>query len=98
MKRHSLMTLNCQWATNADLPTPQHDLRGVAAGQPGDAAAGMRTRATQENIVYGHPVRRMARYGAHGIKLIKLKCTMKDIAPNHAEITLDIERRLDLAT
>ena len=90
------MTLSCQQAINADLPTPQHNLRGVAAGQPGDAAAGMCTRATQENIVYGHPVRRMARYGAHGIKLIKLKCTMKDIAPNHAEIALDIERRLDL--
>ena len=90
------MTLGCQQATNADLPTPQHDLRGVAAGQPGDAAAGMRTRATQENIVYGHPVRRMARYGAHGVELVELKCTMKDIAPNHAEIALDIERRLDL--
>ena len=38
----------------------------------------------------------MARYGAHGIKLIKLKCAVKDIAPNHAEIALDIERRLDL--
>ncbi len=98
MKRHSLMTLNCQWATNADLPTPQHDLRGVAAGQPGDAAAGMRTRATQENIVYGHPVRRVARYGAHGVELVQLQRTVEDVSPDHAKITLDIERRLDLAT
>ena len=38
----------------------------------------------------------MARYGAHGVELVEVKCTMKDIAPNHAEIALNIERRLDL--
>ena len=90
------MILNCPSATRLGLPTPQHDLRCVAAGQPGDAAARMRARTTQENIIGWHPVRRMARYGAHGVELVELKCTMKDIAPNHAEIALDIERRLDL--
>ena len=58
----------------------------------------MCARTTQENIIYWHPVGRMARYGAHGIELIELQCTVKDISPNHAEITLDIERSLDLAT
>ena len=91
------MTLNCRKATNAGLLTPQHDLSGIMAGQPGYTAARMRARTTQKDIFYGHPVRRMARYGAHGIKLIKLKCTVKDVSPNHAKITLDIERRLDLS-
>ena len=91
------MTLNCRKATNAGLLTPQHDLSGITAGQPGYTAARMRTRTTQKDIFYGHPVRRMPWYGAHGVELVELQRTVEDVSSNHADITLDIERRLDLS-
>ena len=71
-------------------------LRGELRGEL--PAPGVRAGTAQVNPLRGHPVARVARDGPQGIELVEVQGTVEDIAADHAQVALDIQRRLDLAT
>ena len=61
---------------------------GVAAGETGDAAPGMRPGAAEIEAGDGHAVARIAQYGTGGEQLIERQLAVEDVAVRQAEAGL----------
>src|SRR5258707_6786321 len=76
---------------------PEYFPRRVVSWCSGDAAAGVRARGAEVEAFHGRAVVGVAENRAGGKELVERQRSVKDVAPDHAEIALEIERREDLA-
>src|SRR5690606_2953807 len=69
---------------------------GVVAGSPGDAASRVSAGAAEVETCNRHAVIGVAQHGTRREELIQRQLAVEDVAVDHAETPLKIERRQDL--
>src|SRR5258706_1005927 len=77
--------------------TPEYPPGRVGARRAGDAAAGMRARATEIKPAYRRAVVGVAEHRPRREELVERERAVEDVPADQAEVALEVERREDFA-